>query len=623
MFAAAAAALLAGCSDATRFAADPFSDPFRASASGAPRRLARGVDRAPTGAISAAPRIASAPKAVASAAAATPVAAKATAVAAPIAASGALAHWTPQGGTPITVGEGESAGMLANRYGVPADALLKANGYSSAAQVQPGAKLVIPVYRASATAAAPAPQKAAKSEDAEKPAAPPAAKKAEAKPAAPKAAKAAVADDNDDDAPAAKPHKKDSQPKPVTKQKRAEADETPDVIVAGPAPRNASELARLKGKVAAAGDDGDDDAPATKHATKASPVKAAPKAPVKAHVAAKSDDDEDARPVTKPQAKPVAAKAKVARADDEDEAAPKARAVAKPAPAKVKVAKADDDEDETVPAHKAKPASSKVKVAKADEDEDETPRKAAPAKPVKAKTVVARKDDDEDERPAAPVRSRAPTHVARAEAASPRYLATPPAASPAAPAPAPQQVARAETPAVAAPAEKPASASISTPRGVDHVATGGIAAPAPSAAAPVKEEKPVEATMVSTNPDRPEFRWPARGRVIQGFAPGGNDGINIAVPEGTSVKAAEGGVVAYAGNELKGYGNLVLIRHPNGYVTAYAHNGEITVKRGDHVARGQIIAKSGQSGNVGSPQLHFELRRGATPVDPTNYMAAL
>lgn len=121
----------------------------------------------------------------------------------------------------------------------------------------------------------------------------------------------------------------------------------------------------------------------------------------------------------------------------------------------------------------------------------------------------------------------------------------------------------------------------------------------------------------------PEFRWPARGRIIQGFKAGGNDGINIAVPEGTSVKAAESGVVAYAGNELKGYGNLVLIRHPNGFVSAYANNGELEVKRGESVKRGQIIAKSGESGNVSSPQLHFELRKGSTPVDPTNFLAGL
>ena len=121
----------------------------------------------------------------------------------------------------------------------------------------------------------------------------------------------------------------------------------------------------------------------------------------------------------------------------------------------------------------------------------------------------------------------------------------------------------------------------------------------------------------------PEFRWPARGRIIQGFKAGGNDGINISVPAGTSVRAAESGVVVYSGDGLKGYGNLVLIKHPNGFVTAYGNNGELDVKRGEQVKRGQVIAKSGDTGNVNSPQLHFELRKGSTPVDPTSYLAGL
>jgi murein DD-endopeptidase MepM/ murein hydrolase activator NlpD len=121
----------------------------------------------------------------------------------------------------------------------------------------------------------------------------------------------------------------------------------------------------------------------------------------------------------------------------------------------------------------------------------------------------------------------------------------------------------------------------------------------------------------------PEFRWPARGRIIQGFKAGGNDGINISVPAGTSVRAAESGVVVYAGDGLKGYGNLVLIKHPNGFVTAYGNNAELEVKRGEQVKRGQVIAKSGDTGNVNAPQLHFELRKGSTPVDPTNYLAGL
>jgi murein DD-endopeptidase MepM/ murein hydrolase activator NlpD len=121
----------------------------------------------------------------------------------------------------------------------------------------------------------------------------------------------------------------------------------------------------------------------------------------------------------------------------------------------------------------------------------------------------------------------------------------------------------------------------------------------------------------------PEFRWPARGRIIQGFKSGGNDGINISVPAGTSVRAAESGTVVYSGDGLKGYGNLVLIKHPNGFVSAYGNNGELEVKRGESVKRGQVIAKSGDTGNVNSPQLHFELRKGSTPVDPTSYLAGL
>jgi murein DD-endopeptidase MepM/ murein hydrolase activator NlpD len=181
-------------------------------------------------------------------------------------------------------------------------------------------------------------------------------------------------------------------------------------------------------------------------------------------------------------------------------------------------------------------------------------------------------------------------------------------------------------PNVAETAVKPttvAKAEIATPstsskkKTVDSSPTGAVNAQEPGPS-PALTGAQADAAGVA-----PEFRWPARGRIIQGFKAGGNDGINIAVPEGTSVKAAESGVVAYAGSELKGYGNLILIRHPNGFVSAYANNGELDVKRGESVKRGQIIAKSGQSGNVSSPQLHFELRKGSTPVDPTSFLAGL
>jgi murein DD-endopeptidase MepM/ murein hydrolase activator NlpD len=170
---------------------------------------------------------------------------------------------------------------------------------------------------------------------------------------------------------------------------------------------------------------------------------------------------------------------------------------------------------------------------------------------------------------------------------------------------------------VAAPATKMASA-------------GGPpqAARLASATTNVVEEKPI-VEQASVKPSEatgalPTFRWPVRGKVITSYGAKtngkSNDGINLAVPEGTPVKAAEDGVVAYSGNELKGYGNLVLVRHSNGYVTAYAHASELMVKRGDTIKRGQIIAKSGQSGEVGSPQLHFEIRKGSSPVDPLQFL---
>ncbi|MDD1528802.1 peptidoglycan-binding LysM [Bradyrhizobium sp. WBOS7] len=140
------------------------------------------------------------------------------------------------------------------------------------------------------------------------------------------------------------------------------------------------------------------------------------------------------------------------------------------------------------------------------------------------------------------------------------------------------------------------------------------------------EEKPAEtpAKAAETTSALPTFRWPVRGKVVTSYGAKtngkSNDGINVAVPEGTPVKAAEDGVVAYSGNELKGYGNLVLVRHSNGYVTAYAHASELLVKRGDTIKRGQVIAKSGQSGEVASPQLHFEIRKGSSPVDPLQFL---
>jgi murein DD-endopeptidase MepM/ murein hydrolase activator NlpD len=219
-----------------------------------------------------------------------------------------------------------------------------------------------------------------------------------------------------------------------------------------------------------------------------------------------------------------------------------------------------------------------------------------------------------EKRPTAPPPARvaAPTAPKPATVAAVRPVpaATPPKADAQVKPPVTTQVKQAEAPAPA-PAPKPT-----------RVASIG-AAPVPVMPAKPAPAAPVEPASLPAEPAAPsaEFRWPARGRVITGFGTNGNEGINIAVPEGTPVKAAEGGTVAYAGSELKGYGNLVLIRHDNGYVSAYAHNGELAVKRGDKVKRGQTVAKSGQSGNVNSPQLHFEIRKGSSPVDPMPYLS--
>ncbi|MCE9520948.1 MAG: LysM peptidoglycan-binding domain-containing M23 family metallopeptidase [Alphaproteobacteria bacterium] len=121
-----------------------------------------------------------------------------------------------------------------------------------------------------------------------------------------------------------------------------------------------------------------------------------------------------------------------------------------------------------------------------------------------------------------------------------------------------------------------------------------------------------------------KFIWPVRGKVLSGFGRRGtgvhNDGINIAAEPGSPVKAADGGVVVYAGNELAGYGNLLLLRHPSGYVTAYAHNKKLLVERGDAVKQGQTVATVGSTGDVDRPQLHFEIRKGDRAVDPNLYL---
>lgn len=126
----------------------------------------------------------------------------------------------------------------------------------------------------------------------------------------------------------------------------------------------------------------------------------------------------------------------------------------------------------------------------------------------------------------------------------------------------------------------------------------------------------------STDKKQPQFVWPVEGKVISKFSPGKNDGIKVKVPEGTAVKAAAAGDVLYAGSELKGFGNLLLLKHKDGWVTAYAYNSSLLVNKGDAVKQGQVIAKSGKTGDAKEPQLHFEVRKGKQPVDPLTQLGS-
>ena len=147
----------------------------------------------------------------------------------------------------------------------------------------------------------------------------------------------------------------------------------------------------------------------------------------------------------------------------------------------------------------------------------------------------------------------------------------------------------------------------------------------PAQAPPKAPTKPQIAALPKPPPRSGKlFLWPVRGKIVARYGQqrsgSHNDGINIAASRGSKVLAAENGVVAYAGNELRGFGNLLLIKHADGFMTAYAHNGRLLVARGQKVKKGQTIAVVGSSGSVATPQLHFEIRKGRKAVDPVRYL---
>ncbi|TNM65020.1 LysM peptidoglycan-binding domain-containing M23 family metallopeptidase [Aliirhizobium smilacinae] len=180
------------------------------------------------------------------------------------------------------------------------------------------------------------------------------------------------------------------------------------------------------------------------------------------------------------------------------------------------------------------------------------------------------------------------------------------------------------------PAEQmPAAPKAAAPQPAVAKVEPAVASPSKPAAAENASLSEVEkkSDMASVAPQSTgidKYRWPVNGAVIAGYGSNvngsRNDGIDISVPEGTPIKAAENGVVIYAGNGLKQLGNTVLVRHDDGKVTVYGHASAINVTRGQKVTRGQTLAASGMSGDAQRPQVHFEVRKDATPVNPNTFL---
>jgi murein DD-endopeptidase MepM/ murein hydrolase activator NlpD len=173
--------------------------------------------------------------------------------------------------------------------------------------------------------------------------------------------------------------------------------------------------------------------------------------------------------------------------------------------------------------------------------------------------------------------------------------------------------------------ETPPPVEVASAKTAQATADAEVAGDTPPAGDAPVAPKETAALAPSAASSDARFLWPVRGEVLSGFGPKDsglhNDGINIAAPRGSVVRAAADGVVAYAGNELRGFGQTVLIKHADGWVTAYAHNETILVERGDRVQKGQVIARVGSTGDVTTPQLHFELRNGSRAVDPLQHMS--
>jgi murein DD-endopeptidase MepM/ murein hydrolase activator NlpD len=487
--------------------------------------------------------------------------------------------WTATGGTPVTAAAGEDVNTLSNRYGVPSDAIMKVNGLSGRG-LSPGQQVIIPVYNA-ALRAPDAGTTHFVSTDQPYPGDPAPASRGsvgevKVRPVATKPAGAVpVIQSNVHVVKPGETLTSIAQAYGTTRPRLAKEnglDEWATVKIGQKL--NVHGAARPTVTAQASGD------PVTAEGTDNRPPR---NVPIATRVTTAKPITATAKPVSEPR--PVSAPKPVQTA--------KAEAVTPVKPVKQPV--------KTVAAA-AVPATQPIKTATV-KPVAIKPVQTASVKPLAAKpTQVAKATTAEVKTKPVQVASIKPAEAPKKLKAEKTEKVASVKPKPAA-AKTPQL---AQAPSMKLPDDQPTSTGTITPAG------GNLPAAAP-AADPAKD--------ANANPSgNPEFRWPVKGRIIQGFGQN-SDGINISVPEGTEVKAAEDGVVAYAGSELKGYGNLILIRHSNGYVTAYGHAKDLNVKKGDTVKRGQTIATAGQSGNVTSPQVLFEVRKGAAPVDPTKYLS--
>ncbi|WP_413987859.1 peptidoglycan DD-metalloendopeptidase family protein [Labrys okinawensis] len=474
--------------------------------------------------------------------------------------------WTATGGTPVTAAAGENVNTLSNRYGVPSDAIMKVNSLTSR-NLSPGQQVIIPVYNA-----------AERTQDA--------------------GDTHFVSTDQPypGDTGGARGSVGEAKIRPVATRPAATvavAQSSVHIVKPG---ETLTSIAQAYGttRPKLAKENGLDEWATVKIGQKLN-VHGTMRSAPPAQSAASSDpvtaELADNRP---PRDVPVPTRITTARPIA---VAPKPVAAPKP----VQAAKA-----QLAPVKAARPPVKTVAAAEVHDRPVKTaavkPVQTATVKPVTTKPVVQVAKAPTTEVKTKPVQVADAAKASKLKVEKTTKLAAAKPKTQLAKAP---QVAQAPSMKLPDDQQAPTSTGTITPAGGN-----------PSASAPVEPAKDANASQSGN----PEFRWPVKGRIIQSFGQN-SDGINISVPEGTEVKAAEDGVVAYAGSELKGYGNLILIRHANGYVTAYGHAKDLDVKKGDTVKRGQTIATAGQTGNVTSPQVLFEVRKGAAPVDPTKYLS--